>query len=123
LSVLSKWLYKGGMVVPAKRRALAKIIPYGDRIVVKQILQEEVRASGIVIPDTVQEKPQLGEVIAVGPGRLDENGKRVPIEVKVGERVLFAKYSGQEVPRGILPGDQEEYLVLKESDILARLQS
>jgi chaperonin GroES len=117
------------MVVPAKRRALAKrhppakIIPHGDRIVVKQILQEEVRASGIVIPDTAKERPQLGEVILVGPGRLDENGKRVPIEVKVGERVLFAKYSGQEVPRGILPGDQEEYLVLKESDILLRLQS
>jgi len=115
--------------VPAKRRALAKrhpsakIIPHGDRIVVKQILQEEVRASGIVIPDTAKERPQLGEVILVGPGRLDENGKRVPIEVKVGERVLFAKYSGQEVPRGILPGDQEEYLVLKESDILLRLQS
>jgi chaperonin GroES len=110
------------MVVPAKRRALAKIVPYGDRVVVKQILQEEVRASGIVIPDTAKERPQLGEVIAVGPGRLDENGKRVPIEVQVGERVLFAKYSGQEVPRGILPGE-EEYLVLKENDILARLQS
>jgi chaperonin GroES len=110
------------MVVPAKRSALAKIIPYGDRVVVKQILQEEVRASGIVIPDTAKERPQLGEVIAVGPGRLDENGKRVPIEVQVGERVLFAKYSGQEVPRGILPGE-EEYLVLKENDILARLQS
>jgi chaperonin GroES len=110
------------MVVPAKRRALAKIVPYGDRVVVKQILQEEVRASGIVIPDTAKERPQLGEIIAVGPGRLDENGKRVPIEVQVGERVLFAKYSGQEVPRGILPGE-EEYLVLKESDILARLQS
>jgi chaperonin GroES len=110
------------MVVPAKRRVLAKIVPYGDRVVVKQILQEEVRASGIVIPDTAKERPQLGEVIAVGPGRLDENGKRVPIEVQVGERVLFAKYSGQEVPRGILPGE-EEYLVLKESDILARLQS
>ena len=109
--------------MPAKRRALAKIVPYGDRVVVKQILQEEVRARGIVIPDTVKERPQLGEVIAVGPGRLDENGKRVPIEVQVGERVLFAKYSGQEVPRGILPGDQEEYLVLKESDILARLQT
>jgi len=108
--------------VPAKRRALAKIVPYGDRVVVKQILQEEVRASGIVIPDTAKERPQLGEIIAVGPGRLDENGKRVPIEVQVGERVLFAKYSGQEVPRGILPGE-EEYLVLKESDILARLQS
>jgi len=102
--------------------AKTKIIPYGDRVVVKQIKQEEVRASGIVIPDTAKERPQLGEVLAVGPGRLDENGKRVPIEVKVGERVLFAKYSGQEVPRGILPGD-EEYLVLKESDILARLQS
>jgi chaperonin GroES len=111
------------MIVPAKRRPSAKVIPYGDRVVVKQILQEEVRASGIVIPDTAKEKPQLGEVIAVGPGRLDENGKRVPIDVKVGERVLFAKYSGQEVPRGILPGDEEEYLVLKESDILARLQS
>jgi chaperonin GroES len=109
------------MVVPAKRSALAKIVPYGDRVVVKQILQEEVRASGIVIPDTAKERPQLGEIIAVGPGRLDENGKRVPIEVQVGERVLFAKYSGQEVPRGILPGE-EEYLVLKESDILARLQ-
>lgn len=108
--------------MPAKRRALAKIVPYGDRVVVKQILQEEVRASGIVIPDTAKERPQLGEVIAVGPGRLDENGKRVPIEVQVGERVLFAKYSGQEVPRGILPGE-EEYLVLKENDILARLQS
>jgi len=108
--------------VPAKRSALAKIIPYGDRVVVKQILQEEVRASGIVIPDTAKERPQLGEIIAVGPGRLDENGKRVPIEVQVGERVLFAKYSGQEVPRGILPGE-EEYLVLKENDILARLQS
>ncbi|MCJ7510505.1 MAG: co-chaperone GroES [Dehalococcoidia bacterium] len=107
--------------MPAKRSTLAKIVPYGDRVVVKQILQEEVRASGIVIPDTAKERPQLGEVIAVGPGRLDENGKRVPIEVQVGERVLFAKYSGQEVPRGILPGE-EEYLVLKESDILARLQ-
>ncbi|MDP2949577.1 MAG: co-chaperone GroES [Chloroflexota bacterium] len=106
-----------------KTATKAKIVPYGDRVVVKQIKQDEVRASGIVIPDTAKERPQLGEVLAVGPGRLDENGKRVPIEVKVGERVLFAKYSGQEVPRGILPGDQEEYLVLKEADILARLQS
>ncbi len=113
--------------MPAKTRAQTKsrgqaaIVPYGDRVVVKQIKQEEVRASGIVIPDTAKERPQLGEVISVGPGRLDENGKRVPIEVKVGERVLFAKYSGQEVPRGILPGDEEEYMVLKEADILARV--
>ena len=103
-----------------KTRAKGQIVPYGDRVVVKQIKQEEVRASGIVIPDTAKERPQLGEVIAVGPGRLDDAGKRIPIEVKAGDRVLFAKYSGQEVPRGILPGD-EEYLVLKESDILARV--
>ena len=103
-----------------KTRAKAQIVPYADRVVVKQVKQEEVRASGIVIPDTAKERPQLGVVLAVGPGRLDEAGKRIPIEVKVGERVLFAKYSGQEVPRGILPGD-EEYLVLKESDILARV--
>ena len=113
--------------MPAKTRTQKKaggkaaIVPYGDRVVVKQIKQEEVRASGIVIPDTAKERPQLGEVVSVGPGRLDENGKRIPIEVKAGERVLFAKYSGQEVPRGILPGDEEEYLVLKENDILARL--
>jgi chaperonin GroES len=103
-----------------KTRAKAQIVPYGDRVVVKQVKQEEVRASGIVIPDTAKERPQLGEVVAVGPGRLDDSGKRIPIEVKAGDRVLFAKYSGQEVPRGILPGD-EEYLVLKESDILARV--
>ena len=83
-----------------------------------------VRGKGIVLREpSVVAVHESGEVLAVGPGRLDENGKRVPIEVKVGERVLFAKYSGQEVPRGILPGDQEEYLVLKEADILARLQS
>jgi chaperonin GroES len=103
-----------------KTRAKAQIVPYGDRVVVKQVKQEEVRASGIVIPDTAKERPQLGEVVAVGPGRLDDSGKRIPIEVKAGDRVLFAKYSGQEVPRGILPGE-EEYLVLKESDILARV--
>jgi chaperonin GroES len=106
--------------VTTKSRAKAQIVPYADRVVVKQVKQEEVRASGIVIPDTAKERPQLGEVVAVGPGRLDEAGKRVPIGVKKGDSVLFAKYSGQEVPRGILPGD-EEYLVLKESDILAIL--
>ena len=103
-----------------KTRAKTQIVPYGDRVVVKQVKQEEVRASGIVIPDTAKERPQLGEVLAVGPGRLDDAGKRIPIEVKKGDRVLFAKYSGQEVPRGILPGE-EEYLVLKESDILAKV--
>ena len=82
--------------------------------------QEEVRASGLVIPDTAREKPQLGEVIAVGPGRVDDNGKRVAIDVKTGDKVLYAKYSGQEVPRGVF-GDEEDYMVLKETDILAKL--
>ncbi len=104
-----------------KTAKAAKIVPLGDRIVVKQVRQEEVRASGLVIPDTAREKPQLGEVIAVGPGRLDENNKRVPLDVKLGDRVLYAKYSGQEVPRGVFGSDEEEYLVLKEPDILAKL--
>jgi len=102
-------------------RSASKVVPLGDRIVVKQTRQEEVRASGLVIPDTAREKPQLGDVLAVGPGRLDENGKRLPIDVKVGDRVLYAKYSGQEIPRGVFGDSDEEYMVLKESDILAKL--
>jgi chaperonin GroES len=109
------------MPAATKTKSAAKIVPLGDRIVVKQSKQEEVRASGLVIPDTAREKPQLGEVLAVGPGRLDDNGKRVPIDVKVGDRVLYAKYSGQEVPRGVFGDSDEEYMVLKESDILAKL--
>jgi len=109
------------MATATKAKASTKLIPLGDRIVVKQSKQEEVRASGLVIPDTAREKPQMGEVIAVGPGRVDDTGKRVPIDVKVGDRVLYAKYSGQEVPRGIFGADEEEYLVLKETDILAKL--
>jgi len=101
-------------------RIATKVVPLGDRIVVKQSRQEEVRASGLVIPDTAREKPQLGEVIAVGPGRLDDSGKRQPIDLKAGDRVLYAKYSGQEIPRGVY-GDDEEYMVLKETDILAKL--
>ena len=102
-------------------KAAAKVVPLGDRVVVKQTKQDEVRASGLVIPDTAREKPQLGEVIAVGPGRLDENGKRLPIDVKQGDRVLYAKYSGQEIPRGVYGDVDEEYMVLKESDILAKI--
>jgi chaperonin GroES len=104
-----------------KTKASTKVVPLGDRIVVKQTKQEEVRASGLVIPDTAREKPQLGDVLAVGPGRLDENGKRLPIDVKIGDRVLYAKYSGQEIPRGVFGDSDEEYMVLKESDILAKL--
>ncbi len=105
---------------PAAKTA-SKLVPLGDRIVVKQSRQEEVRASGLVIPDTAREKPQMGEVIAVGPGRIDDNGKRVPIDVKTGDRVLYAKYSGQEVPRGVFGRDDDEYMILKENDILAKL--
>ncbi|MDO8612657.1 MAG: co-chaperone GroES, partial [Dehalococcoidia bacterium] len=82
---------------------------------------EEVRASGLVIPDTAREKPQMGQVLAVGPGRLDDNGKRVPMDVNVSDRVLYAKYTGQEVPRGVLGAEDEEFLILRESDILAKL--
>jgi chaperonin GroES len=105
----------------ARSKSTSKVVPLGDRIVVKQSRQEEVRASGLVIPDTAREKPQLGEVLAVGPGKLDDNGKRLPIDVKVGDRVLYAKYSGQEIPRGVFGDDDEEYMVLKETDILAKL--
>jgi chaperonin GroES len=101
-------------------RGASKVVPLGDRVVVKQSRQEEVRASGLVIPDTAREKPQLGEVVAVGPGRLDDNGKRIAIDLKAGDRVLYAKYSGQDVPRGVF-GDEDDYMILKESDVLAKL--
>jgi chaperonin GroES len=99
----------------------AKLVPLGDRILVKQVRQDEVRASGLVIPDTAREKPQMGEVLAAGPGRLDDNGKRVPMDVAVGDRVLYAKYTGQEVPRGVLGAEDEEFLIHRETDILAKL--
>jgi len=93
---------------------VAKIRPVGDRVVVKPSAKEEVTKSGIVIPDTAKEKPQEGTVIAVGSGRLLDNGDRAPIDVREGDRVLFAKYGGTEFKL-----DGEEYLVLKENDILA----
>ncbi len=94
----------------------SKIRPVGDRVVVKPAAKEEVTRSGIVIPDTAKEKPQEGEVIAVGSGKLLDNGDRQPLEVKVGDRVLYAKYGGTEFKL-----DGEDYLVMKESDILAIL--
>lgn len=93
---------------------MAKIRPVGDRVVVKPAAKEEVTKSGIVLPDTAKEKPQEGTVIAVGSGRLLDNGDRSAIDVHEGDRVLFAKYGGTEFKL-----DGEEYLVLKESDILA----
>ena len=92
-----------------------KLQPLADRIVVKPIEREEVTKAGIVLPDTAKEKPQEGEVIAVGPGRLSEDGKRIAMEVKVGDRVIYAKYGGTEIKV-----DDEEYVILRESDILAK---
>jgi len=96
-----------------------KLKPLGDRLIVEPIEREEVTASGIVLPETAKEKPQEGKVLAVGPGRRDEEGKRVPMDVKEGDRVLFAKYAGTEVK---LETDRK-VLVLRESDILAIVES
>ena len=93
-----------------------KIRPLADRVVVKSMEEEEKTPSGIVIPDTAKEKPQRGKVLAVGPGKVLEDGTRQPMEVKVDDVVLYAKYAGTEVKV-----DGEEYLILRESDILAVL--
>jgi chaperonin GroES len=90
--------------------------PLADRVIVKPIEREEVTKGGIVLPDTAKERPQEGEVIAIGLGRLSEDGKRIPVELRKGERVIFAKYAGTE-----LKYDDEEYLILRESDILAKV--
>ena len=93
--------------------AKTKFRPLHDRVVVRRIAAEEKTKGGIIIPDTAQEKPQEGEVIAVGPGGRDENGKLIPIDLKAGNRVLFGKWSGTEVKL-----DGEELLIMKESDIM-----
>jgi chaperonin GroES len=92
------------------------IKPLGERVVVKVLEKETKTKSGIVLPDTAKEKPQMGKVIAVGPGKMLDNGQRLAMEVKAGDQVLFAKYSGTEVKL-----DGEEYMILKENDILAIL--
>jgi chaperonin GroES len=93
----------------------AKLQPLADRVLVRPIEKEEKTKSGIYLPDTAKEKPQEGEVIAVGPGKLDDNGKRVVMELKVGDRVIYTKYGGQEIKV-----DDEELIILRESDILAK---
>jgi len=92
--------------------------PLGDRVVVKPLANEEVTKSGIVLPDTAKEKPQQGEVLSVGPGRILDSGERVVPDVKAGERVLYAKYSGTEFKL-----EQDELLILREADILAIVTS
>ena len=93
---------------------VVKLQPLADRLVVKPIEREEVTKGGIVLPDTVKERPQEGKVIAVGPGRLSEDGKRIVMDVKVGDIVIYAKYGGTEIKI-----EDEELIILRESDILA----
>lgn len=90
-----------------------KIQPLGDRVIVKPLEQKEVKKSGIIIPETAKEKPQEGEIVAVGKGRTTEDGKLVPMEVKTGDKILYGKYSGTEVKI-----NDEEYLIMREEDIL-----
>jgi chaperonin GroES len=98
--------------------ASTQIQPLADRIVVKALEETEQMRGGLYIPDTAKEKPQQGEVVAVGPGKMTDDGKRVPNELKAGDRVLYGKYSGTEVTVG-----DEQYLILRESDVLAVIKS
>jgi chaperonin GroES len=98
-----------------KVKTSSKLEPLGDRVVVRPIKREEMSKGGIILPDTAKEKPQEGEVIAVGPGKLSEEGNRIPMDVKVGDRVVYAKYAGTEYKL-----DDEELIIIRESDILAK---
>ena len=93
----------------------AKLQPLADRLVVKPVQKEEMTKSGIFLPDTAKEKPQEGEVIAVGPGRVTDEGKRIAMDLKVGDRVIYSKYGGSEIKI-----DDVEMIILRESDILAK---
>lgn len=94
-----------------------KLKPLGDRVVVKPIQEEDKTPGGIILPDTAKEKPMKGEVVAVGPGRLTEDGKRLTLDVKVGDVVIYGKYSGTE-----FKVDDQDYLILRENDILAIIE-
>jgi chaperonin GroES len=97
---------------------MTKLKPLGDRLIVEPIEQEDTTSGGILIPETAKEKPQEGRVLAAGPGKLDDSGKRAKMEVKVGDRVLYAKYAGTEIKIE----ENKKVLVLKESDILALVE-
>jgi chaperonin GroES len=94
-----------------------KIRPLHDRILIKRQEEKETRKGGIIIPDSAKEKPQEGKVIAVGQGKVNDDGKKVPLDVKTGDKILFGKYSGSEVTL-----DNEEYLILREEDVLCILE-
>ena len=94
-----------------------KIRPLHDRLVVERLEEKEVKKGGIIIPDTAKEKPQEGKVIAVGNGKVTDEGKKIPLDVKAGDKILFGKYSGSEVKI-----DDKEYLIMREEDVLAILE-
>jgi len=94
-----------------------KIRPLQDRVIVRRVEEEERTKGGIIIPDTAKEKPQEGQIIAVGPGKVTDDGKKIPMEVKVGDRILFGKYSGSEIKI-----DGEEHLIMREDDILGIIE-
>ena len=94
-----------------------KIRPLQDRVIVKRVEEEERTKGGIIIPDTAKEKPQEGQIIAVGPGKVTDDGTKIPMEVKVGDRILFGKYSGTEIKI-----DGEEHLIMREDDILGIIE-
>ncbi len=99
-----------------KAKAKTKLQPLGDRLIIQPLERDDVTSSGIYLPDTAQEKPQEGIILAAGPGRITDDGKRQAMEVKTGNTVLFAKYAGTEVKI-----DDEELLILRESDVLAKI--
>jgi chaperonin GroES len=94
-----------------------KIRPLQDRVIVKRVEEEERTKGGIIIPETAKEKPQEGQIIAAGPGKVTDDGKKIPMEVKVGDRILFGKYSGTEIKI-----DGEEHLIMREDDILGVIE-
>ena len=95
---------------------MVNFVPLGERVIIKPIEQEAQTKGGIFLPDTAKEKPQEGEVVAVGPGRVSEDGSRIPMELSNGDRVIYSKFAGTEYKDG-----EDEYLILRESDILAKI--
>ena len=93
-----------------------KFVPLGERIIIKPTEQEQTTKGGIYLPDTAKEKPQEGEVVGVGPGRVTDDGTRIPMELAVGDRVIYSKYAGTEYKDG-----DDEYLIMRESDVLAKI--
>ena len=95
---------------------MVKFTPLGERLIVKPLDEEQTTSSGIILPDTAKEKPQEGEVVAVGPGRVTDDGARVPMEVQTGDRIIYSKYAGTEYK-----DEGQDYLILRESDVLAKV--